>query len=227
MIVLAPVYQPGPHLIRIVSELREAAPDLLVVVVDDGSGPAYAGILEGAEGGGCTVLRHPVNRGKGAAIKTGFRHVAESGARGHVVTADPDGQHAVADILRVAEHVRNTGHIVLGTRQFSGRVPLHRRFGNTITRLLFRAATGRPVQDTQTGLRAYPDGLLDWLLTVPGERFEYEMNVLLHAARAGHPIEETAVATTYLDDPGSSHFGSLTDSVRIYWPLLRYAARPR
>jgi hypothetical protein len=53
------------------------------------------------------------------------------------------------------------------------------------------------------------------------------MNVLLHAARAGHPIEELAVATTYLDDPGTSHFGSLRDSARVYWPLLRYAARLR
>jgi len=227
MIVVAPVYQPGHQLIRFVTELREAAPDVGVVVVDDGSGPAYAGILEAVEGGDCAVLRHPANRGKGAALKTGFRHVAESGPGRHVVTADADGQHAVVDVLRVAEHVRLTGRIVLGVRRFSGAVPLRSRFGNAVTRLLFRAATGRPVQDTQTGLRGYPDRLLDWLLSVPGERFEYEMNVLLYAARAGHPIEELAVATTYLDDPGSSHFGSLTDSARVYWPLLRHAARLR
>jgi hypothetical protein len=143
------------------------------------------------------------------------------------VTADADGQHAVTDVLRVADRVRLTDRIVLGMRRFSGTVPLRSRFGNTLTRLLFRAATGHPVQDTQTGLRGYPHRLLDWLLTVPGERFEYEMNVLLHAARAGHPIEELAVATTYLDDPGTSHFGSLRDSARVYWPLLRYAARLR
>jgi glycosyltransferase involved in cell wall biosynthesis len=227
MIVVAPVYQPGHHLIRFVTELREAAPHVGVVVVDDGSGPAYAGVLEAAEGAGCAVLRHPANRGKGAALKTGLRHVAGSDPGRHVVTADADGQHSVGDVLRVADHVRLTGRIVLGVRRFSGAVPLRSRFGNTLTRLLFRAATGRPVQDTQTGLRAYPDRLLDWLLSVPGERFEYEMNVLLRAARAGHPIEELAIATTYLDDPGSSHFGSLTDSARVYWPLLRYAARLR
>ena len=90
--------------------------------------------------------------------------------------------------------------------------------------MLFRAATGRGVQDTQTGLRAYPADLLGWLLSVPGERFEYEMNVLLQATRTGHPIDEVVIATTYLDDNASSHFGVVSDSVRIYWPLVRYVA---
>ncbi|HEY0002410.1 MAG TPA: glycosyltransferase family 2 protein, partial [Actinoplanes sp.] len=93
-----------------------------------------------------------------------------------------------------------------------------------VTQALFRAATGRGVQDTQTGLRAYPASLLGWLRTIPGERFEYEMNVLLEAARAGHRIEEVVITTTYLDENASSHFSPLSDSARIYWPLLRYAA---
>jgi hypothetical protein len=113
---------------------------------------------------------------------------------------------------------------VLGVRRFEGAVPLRSKVGNTVTRVLFHAVTGRPVQDTQTGLRAYPNHLLDWLTSVPGDRFEYEMNVLLHAARAGHPIDEVVIATTYLEDNASSHFSSLSDSVRIYRPLLRFAA---
>ena len=88
------------------------------------------------------------------------------------------------------------------------------------------SATGCPGVDTQTGLRGYPAALLDWLCRVPGERFEYEMNVLLHAARSGVPIEQTVIATTYLGDNGSSHFGSLKDSARVYRPLLRHALTP-
>jgi glycosyltransferase involved in cell wall biosynthesis len=224
MIVLAPVYPPGDRLLTLVTELRDAAPGIQVVVVDDGSSPASAPTLDAAVDLGCTVLRHGTNRGKGVALKTGFRHIARAHPGDHVVCADADGQHGVADILRLAEHARATGRMVLGVRGFDGSVPLRSRVGNTATRLLFRAATSRAVQDTQTGLRAYPGGLLDWLQSVPGERFEYEMNVLLHAVRAGYPIDEITIATTYLDDNASSHFGSLADSARVYWPLLRFAA---
>jgi glycosyltransferase involved in cell wall biosynthesis len=224
MIVLAPVYQPGDHLLSLVTELRDAAPDLHVVVVDDGSGPASAPVIEAARGLGCTVLRHGVNRGKGAALKTGFRHIADAHPGRPVVCVDADGQHAVADILRVAGRARATGRTVLGVRRFDGDVPLRSKVGNAVTRLLFRAATGRVVLDTQTGLRAYPHDLLDWLRSVAGERFEYEMNVLLEAARAGHPMDEVVIATTYHDDNASSHFSSLSDSVRIYRPLLGFAA---
>jgi glycosyltransferase involved in cell wall biosynthesis len=226
MILVAPVYRPGQRLVALVVELRDAAPDLRVVVVDDGSPAAAEPVLAAAADVGCTVLRHGTNRGKGAALKTGLRHIAELHPGEHTVCADADGQHSVLDILRVAEHTRSTGRMALGVRGFEGDVPLRSRFGNAVTRLLFRAATGRDVRDTQTGLRAYPADRLDWLLSVPGERFEYEMNVLLHAARAGYPIDEIPVATTYVDDNASSHFGSLADSARVYRPLLRAAIRP-
>lgn len=218
MIVLVPVYQPGEQLHTLLSDLRAAAPGLGVVVVDDGSSPA----LRRPEG--VTLLRHATNRGKGAALKTGFRYAAEHHPGEVVVCADADGQHSVADILSVADHAGRTGRTVLGVRRFAAGVPLRSKVGNTVTQVLFRAATGRPVRDTQTGLRAYPADLLGWLLSVPGERFEYEMNVLLAAARAGHPMDEIVITTTYLDDNASSHFGALSDSARIYWPLLRHAA---
>ncbi|GAA1555508.1 hypothetical protein GCM10009827_090350 [Dactylosporangium maewongense] len=220
---LLPVYEPGHGLVSTVIALSGARPGAHVVVVDDGSGPAAAGLLHRARELGCTVLRHGTNRGKGAALKTGFRHIAAAHPGQAVVCADPDGQHLLEDILRVAEHVEVGGQMVLGVRRFEGRVPLRSRFGNAVTRVLFRAATGRGVRDTQTGLRGYPADLLHWLCGIPGERFEYEMNVLLHAARAGRQINETVIATTYIGDNGTSHFGSLSDSARVYRPLLRHA----
>lgn len=224
VIVLIPAFEPGHSLVDVVRDIRGTQPGLGVVVVDDGSGPASARVLDAARDLGCTVLRHGTNRGKGVALRTGFRHVARACPGHDVVCADADGQHGVADVLRVAGRVEETGVMVLGVRRFDGEVPVRSRAGNGLTRLLFRAATGCPVRDTQTGLRAYPHGLLDWLLTVPGERFEYEMNVLLYAVRAGQPIEQTTIATRYVADNASSHFGSFTDSVRIYLPLLRFAA---
>ena len=224
MVVLLPVYQPGDHLPTLMTELGRAAPGCHFVIVDDGSGPAAAEVLRQAGNLGGTVLRHPRNRGKGTALKTGFAYAAEHHPGLDVICADADGQHSVADIVRVAERVHETGHTVLGVRRFAENVPLRSKVGNTVTQVLFRAATGRGVLDTQTGLRAYPGSLLGWLATVPGERFEYEMNVLLAAARAGHPIEQVVITTTYLDENASSHFSPLSDSARIYWPLLRYAA---
>ncbi|MGR6320269.1 glycosyltransferase family 2 protein [Micromonospora soli] len=224
MIVLMPVYQPGKHLLRLVDDLAEAAPGWHPVVVDDGSGPAAADVLAAARERGCTVLRRRVNRGKGVVLRTGFRHVATRHPGRDVVCVDADGQHRAADVLRVAERLRDTPGIVLGVRRFEGDVPLRSRAGNALTAAVFRLATGCRVRDTQTGLRAYPAGLLDWLGSIPGERFEYEMNVLLRAARAGRPIDQVPIATHYQADNASSHFSALADSARIYGPLLRFAA---
>jgi glycosyltransferase involved in cell wall biosynthesis len=224
MIVLIPAYEPDHRLTGLVDALLDAAPDLRVVVVDDGSGPVHRAVFDAVRARGCAVLRHPVNRGKGCALKTGFRYVAAEHPGEDVVCADSDGQHTVVDVLRVAERVRDSGTLVLGARRFDGPVPLRSRFGNVVTRVLFAAATGRRVQDTQTGLRGYPAASLDRLCAVPGERFEYEMNVLLRAARSGRAIVETDIATIYLEHNASSHFRPLVDSARIYTPLLAFSA---
>ncbi|TYB39906.1 glycosyltransferase family 2 protein [Micromonospora sp. AP08] len=222
MIVLVPVYRPGDRLPRLVDDLTAALPAAHVLIVDDGSGPTAAGVLAAARDRGATVLRRRINRGKGVVLKTGFRYAALHHPRHDVVCVDADGQHLIPDVVRVADRMRDTGALTLGVRRFDGEVPLRSRFGNVLTRAAFRLATGRRVRDTQTGLRAYPAGLLDWLRTVPGERFEYEMNVLLHASRAGRPIEQVPIVTHY--QGASSHFASLTDSARIYAPLVRFAA---
>ncbi|MEW2331726.1 glycosyltransferase family 2 protein [Micromonospora chersina] len=222
MIVLVPVYRPGDRLPRLVDDLTAALPAAHVLIVDDGSGPTAAGVLAAARERGATVLRRRVNRGKGVVLKTGFRYATRHHPGHDVVCVDADGQHLIPDVVRVADRMRDTGALTLGVRRFDGEVPLRSRFGNVLTRAAFHLATGRRVRDTQTGLRAYPAGLLGWLRTVPGERFEYEMNVLLHASRAGRPIEQVPIVTHY--QGGSSHFSSLTDSARIYGPLVRFAA---
>jgi glycosyltransferase involved in cell wall biosynthesis len=212
-VLLLPVHTPGHHLSDLV-----AACGVPVVVVDDGSGPSASPVLQEAESLGATVLRHAVNQGKGAALKTGFRHIAGNLPDLDVVCADGDGQHRLSDIRRVADHVTSSRRMTLGVRSFDGEVPFRSRLGNRVTSQLFRAATGRFLGDTQTGLRGHPADQLEWLCSIEGARFEYEMNVLLAAARAGVPVDEVTVATVY---NGSSKFSPLSDSARIYWPLLR------
>lgn len=215
MILLLPVYQPGSHLLSLLAEV----PSTTVVIVDDGSDPTD--VLDSLD---CTVLRHPTNRGKGAALKTGFRHIASEFPGEDVICADADGQHHATDIAAVAARVEETGRMTLGVRPAGPEMPFRSRLGYTVTEALFRAVTGRAVRDTQTGLRGYPASLLAELLAVPGERFDYEMNVLLYAARAHVPIEEVEIPARYLNGNESSHFGVVSDAVRIYRPLLKFAA---
>jgi len=223
MIVLIPAYEPERTLIDLLRDLGESAPDVRVVVVDDGSGPLHAPVFSDAAALGADVIGFGVNRGKGAAMKYGFAHAAAHYPGQDVVCADSDGQHTAVDILAVGRAVR-PGGMVLGVRAFSGPVPARSRIGNGITRWAFRAATGVALSDTQTGLRGYPAAALGWLRSVPGDRFEYELNLLLRARDAGWTIEEVPIATVYLHGNSSSHFRPLADSARIYLPLLAFSA---
>ncbi|QTE27991.1 glycosyltransferase [Pengzhenrongella sicca] len=224
MIVLIPAYEPDDRLVRLVESIRRAAPQLHVVVVDDGSGSAYTEVFAAARARGAAVIGYAANRGKGSALKSGFRHAARAFPGEAVVCADCDGQHDVADILRVAGRVEPSGRtMVLGSRRFTGRVPPRSRLGNAATAVAFRLVTRVRLHDTQTGLRAYPAAMLPWLATVDGDRFEYELNLLLHAAGAGYAVEEVEIATIYLAGNASSHFRPVLDSLRIYAPLAKFA----
>lgn len=223
MLVLVPAYEPDLRLVELVRQLVDAAPHATVLVVDDGSGDAYAPVFEVTRQVGAVVLRFAVNRGKGAALKAGFGWAMEHRPGEPVVCADCDGQHRVSDILWVAAAV-SPATMVLGGRRFTGGVPARSRAGNGVSRLAFRALTGIAVHDTQTGLRAYPADLLPWLCDVPGDRFEYEFNMLLAARRAGVRIHEVEIETVYLDANASSHFRPVLDSLRVFAPVLRFAA---
>ncbi len=225
--LLVPAHRPGPALLDTLADLRGARPTWHLLVVDDGSGAAYADLFRRARDLGAEVLTLADNRGKGVALKTGLAHVAATRPGGAVVCADADGQHGLDDVVAVGDRLLadpGARRVVLGTRTFDGQVPLRSRVGNTVTRWLFTAATRTRVTDTQTGLRGLPAGVLAWACAVPGERYEYELQVLLRAARAGIALDPVPIATIYLDDNSSSHFRPVADSLRVYAPLLAFLA---
>lgn len=197
--------------------------DFAPVVVDDGSGEEYRGIFDRVPDF-CQLLRHEVNRGKGAALKTAMRHILDAMPECDLaLTADADGQHKYADILRVNEVARqNPGALVLGSRKFEGDVPFKSRWGNAITRHVFAAASGAKVYDTQTGLRAFGREAMEEFLRIPGDRYEYEINMLLEAAQSGRPIVEEKITTVYINDNASSHFHPIRDSFKIYMCILKF-----
>ena len=226
MYVLIPAYQPDARLPRLILELHRADPSTKIVVVDDGSGQKFSDIFEASATAGAHVISYENNRGKGYALREGFtwiRDVADD-LQECVVTADADGQHTLNDIFRVGRTCTDTGKSVLGVREFVGHVPARSRIGNTATSALFWLATGWKLKDTQTGLRAFPVALLPALIEVQGDRYEYELRVLLHLAKFRHPVTQIPIETIYEAGNPTSHFRPLQDSARIWAPLLKFAA---
>ena len=224
-IVMIPALDPGPDLAAYAAALLARGPEALVVV-DDGSGPGSREVFAALEAmDRCTVLRHPVNRGKGRAMKTAFAYILNQSAWTGcaVVTADADGQHLAQDIAAVSRQMLEGGHVVLGVRDFTApQVPPRSRMGNQITVGVFRLFFGMRIGDTQTGLRAFPREVLPELAGVPGDRYEYETQMLFLMSRKKLPFDQVEIATVYLEENRSSHFRVVRDSLRIYALIIRY-----
>lgn len=206
--------------------------------------------LPGKSGKGVTVLIHDSNKGKGAALRTGLDFIGNFMVmRGEeketvVVTVDADGQHLAKDAMKAACRAgKRPGTLVLGSRNMGKKneasvvsqrtagsenqmpaesIPLRSKFGNSVTRKVFAFASGTEIYDTQTGLRAFTADIIPQLLSIRGDRYEYEINMLLELAGSGTPIEEVPIETVYLDGNSSSHFSTVKDSYRIYREIFRY-----
>jgi glycosyltransferase involved in cell wall biosynthesis len=222
--ILIPAYQPGPALVEITRSLADEG-FTAIVVVDDGSGAECAWIFDQiSHFPGVRVLRHAVNLGKGAALKTGINCllVDYPGLAG-IVTVDADGQHDPADVARVARRFAATPEaLVLGARAFAGHVPLRSRLGNSITQTAMRVVVGQRLSDTQTGLRAIPRGLAERMLSVAASGYEFELEMLIAAKHLGFEVTEQPIQTIYEAGNPTSHFEPLRDSMRIYFVLLRF-----
>lgn len=229
--LIIPAYEPDERFIDLAKTLNDSKVDK-VIVVDDGSGKEYQtvfGRVEEILGNKCVMLSHDVNKGKGAALKTAFSYVIDyiPTAQG-VVTADSDGQHDVDSIISIQNALcSEKDKLILGVRRFDGEsIPWKSRFGNTLTRSIFKYVSGREVTDTQTGLRGIPRTFLDEILNIEGDRFEYEMRMLLDCIEK-HEFAEVPIRTIYESkDNHQTHFNPVLDSIRIYRVLgakfLRY-----
>ena len=222
-IALIPAYEPDGCLIDIVNELNENR--FTVIIVNDGSSASCAEIF-GAVSGNAEVIVHVHNHGKGKALRTGLEYIQRNYIPPYaVVTLDADGQHSIKDAIKVIDEAcEMPGNLVIGSRDFKGRVPMRSLIGNTLTRFVFRVSAGRGVRDTQTGLRAFSHRHIERMLSISGERYEYEMNVLMDYAKSGENIIEVPIETIYRDDNSSSHFDTVRDSYRIYKEILKFSA---
>lgn len=217
-VVLIPAYQPCELMLKLVDELAENG--FTVLIVDDGSGELYEPLFAKTEGK-ATVIHHEKNRGKGAALKTGIAAIRELFPEcRHFITADADGQHSIKDIKRVNAELERGAGFVLTMRRLGKDVPFRSKFGNVLSRVVYSLLTQHYLDDNQSGLRGFSIEQADWLLKVSGERYDYEMNMLLFADKQHITFTTMYIDTIYIDDNASSHFDPLRDTIRIYKRLF-------
>jgi putative flippase GtrA len=222
--ILIPAYNPPVEVVPYIKQLAETEIPA-IIVVNDGSGEEYEPLFMAiAEIKKVTLLNHAINLGKGAALKTGLNY-AYCNFRNFVgfVTADADGQHLQSDILKVAQKlIEHPRSLVLGVRSFDEEIPFRSRFGNLLTKRLFRLLVGLNLADTQTGLRGIPMEFIPDLLKMDSKGYEFELDMLLACKLTNRNIIEQEIETVYLNGNRSSHFNPIIDSMKIYFVLLRF-----
>jgi len=216
LVVIVPVYNAEPTLAKVVKDVRRNLPRALIIGVDDGSTDGSRQLLRTVAD---ETIEFDQNRGKGAALRAGFDSALRKGAAA-VLTIDSDGQHDAAFAPAIVGAL-DRADIVIGTRDLSGKaVPKHRRIANMISSAATRAVSGGKVRDSQSGYRAMK---ADVLRKVHGEgdRYEFETDFIIRAARAGFTTVNVPISTIY----GSpSYFREFRDAWLVIKVLWRHRA---
>ena len=194
--------------------------NLPCILVDDGSSPGCAGILEtlaAARPTEITLLRHPVNRGKGAAVLTGVRYAAQAGYS-HAVQIDADGQHQPSDIPHFLQQAATHPQaLIVGCPKYDEMVPALRFYGRYLTHVWVSIHTlSRQIKESMCGFRVYP---LPAMIALDrqrklGERMSFDIEVLVRLYWDGVEIIDVPTQVSYRAD-GVSHFRAWTDNVLI------------
>jgi glycosyltransferase involved in cell wall biosynthesis len=202
----------------VVRGLKSAAPELSVLVVDDGSVDRTS---DRAREAGAEVIRHDVNTGKGAALQTGFDEASRRGVDS-VLTLDADGQHDPSYALALLRALDGSD-IVIGSRDgHRAGMPWLRRVTNSVMTSIVSGLAGKKIEDTQSGYRAIKTKVLA-AVRPRSSRFEYESEFLIEAGRKGFTMGATPIPTLY-NAPGS-HIHPVRDTLRFFRLVLRYWKR--
>jgi glycosyltransferase involved in cell wall biosynthesis len=216
LVVIVPAYNAEPTLANVVKGVRRTLPNALIIGVDDGSSDGSGQLLKTVAD---ETIEFEKNRGKGAALRAGFDAALKHGAAA-VLTIDSDGQHDPAFATAIVGAL-DRADIVIGTRDLSGKaVPKHRRIANMISSAATRAVSGGKVRDSQSGYRAIKSEVLRKVHAV-GDRYEFETDFIIRAARAGFTTVNVPISTIY----GSpSYFREFRDAWLVIKVLWRHRA---
>lgn len=222
--IVVPTLDPEEEIMgKFIKELHKEFENILVV--NDGSNTSHDKFFNSLEKMGVKVIKHYKNFGKGRGLKNSFNYLLnEYPEIEGVITCDCDGQHSVKDIKKCAKALlKNPDKLILGVRNFDGdNVPPKSKFGNKITRNIFKIFIGLEISDTQTGLRGLSKSLMEKFMDLSGERYEYETNMLIACKNESIELEEVEIETIYLNSNANSHFNPLRDSIMIYKLFMKY-----
>jgi glycosyltransferase involved in cell wall biosynthesis len=195
-----------------------------VLVVDDGSTDSTEAH---ARASGVEVIRHTVNQGKGAAIKTGLRALAERPGIAYALILDGDGQHAPEEIPRFLEAANRTGAPMLVGNRMSNvdKMPFVRRLTNRIMSSQISRVCGQSVPDSQCGFRLIRRDLLPSMVAIETTNFDYETEMLVVASRQGCQIGAVPISTIYGEEKSKIH--PVRDTIRFYQMMARFRRQAR
>ena len=216
-IVLIPSYEPDSKLIELLKSIDKSFD---IIVVNDGSSKETNSLFEDAKKY-AHLISYKTNMGKGYALKEGYKYIKDKYKEYVVVTMDSDGQHKIEDAKKLIDYIiDNKNDLAIGKRTWDKTTPIRSRIGNYLTRKIYKKATGKTIYDTQSGLRAFSNNLMDYMLNIKGNRYEYEMNVLLNLKDI--KVHEIPIQTIYFNNNKGSHFKWFDDSKRVYKVIREY-----
>ncbi|MHB1049952.1 MAG: glycosyltransferase family 2 protein [Bacteroidota bacterium] len=215
--VLIPAYNASLTLGELLSRTAPVIASENIIVVDDGSTDATAQIAERYH---VQLLRHSANRGKGAALQTGFDRCID-GTYDAVITMDADLQHRPEDIPRFIERHRLLHRdIIIGSRLHKLKgMPFHRILSNTITTFLVRTRTGMNVADSQSGFRFISMDVIK-SVRLDSAGYEAETEFLIKAALKGFTVDSIPIDTIYAGE--KSHMKHIETTVQFIRTLFRH-----
>ena len=220
-IVIIPAFNEEAGIAAVISAVRAAEPERIIVVDDGSTDETAARVRHQIAATACPLelIGHECNRGKGAALASGIAHALAAGAR-RIVTLDADGQHEGADLPRLERiSIKDPGAVVVAARiKDRDRAPALRRFANKVADFWISWACGQRIEDTQSGFRLYPADLLSSLdLALAGRGFAFETGLLIAAVGAGAGVRSIAIATRYDPQGRGSHYRPWRDT----WSIVR------
>jgi glycosyltransferase involved in cell wall biosynthesis len=215
-IVLIPALNAERSIDAVVRDCRGVNGDVLVV--DDGSADRTANVAREA---GAEVVSHPVNRGKGAALKTGFAYALKHGFDA-VITLDADGQHLPREIPKfLAAHAETGADLIIGGRaHLFGEMLPRRRFANRFSARCIAYVAKTNVTDSQSGFRLYSANLLR-AIRLRSDGFDMESEVIVQAGQRGFKVLSIPIDLGFVDGQSTSHYKPLGDTLRIAWTVIR------
>ena len=214
ILIIIPAYNPDQKLKVLIQSLKKYNYTNIIVINDGSKNRSIFDKIKDE----AIILQHNNNLGKGKALKNGITYVLQNLQNvKRIITVDADGQHKVEDINKVYQMSQlKENSFILGSRNFKDKiVPFRSKIGNKIMSYVLYKKYNKKIKDTQTGLRAISKFYFENLIQIPGDRFEYEMNVILYGIKNDISIIEVPIESIYIEKNKSSHYRIIRDSWKI------------